>query len=721
MALVKESAKGCLFIPATLDGMGTPVDLPFAWDFSIPSVNLRVSVRSRSESSPTGVQLTVDGEPQPLDNDGTFAVRNALPGTYEFQASAEGWWIQGTTVELLANQAIELDLWAVPLPSPGNELVATYEATDPGPSRRTIDQETMRAIPGSLGDPLRALQSQPGFGRTPFDAGWLLVRGGDFDDTGLYLDGVRIPLLFHMGGFTSVLHPEITEEIQFWSGAPPAMYSATSGAVNVVPITAGEEKRVVAGVNIAYAHAFADIPTSFGGIAIAARRSYLDGVVALALGAEAAAIAPRFWDGQIHANIGDSSVTLLTLSDAFDAPSIDGGLLTVSQLGTQIQARVPVHSDGGDFVISPWVATRNRSLTGDVAEEQGLQEFYPGIRLAWISDRQAPLRWDAGLETEYHIWNLNFGPRVFSSPGWRADPWLTASTGRSVIIESGLRLDTLMIRDHLPRTGLSPRTSLRWLVNSDLSLHTEWGRFHGAPIATLLIGVPEGIYLPLERSDLLSAGFRARVRNWTIEGDLYERQLNHLTALEVDGTVGQQKGRTRGIETQVAWQPTEIPAMVSVLYQLTQSLRRENADSDVLQDYTSQPHRLQLLGVTHLPANWTLSGRFRFGSGFPRIVDATGIAQPQEAYDLLRQEVRPVSASLSDARLAPFHALDLKASRAIPLRKWSLDVYLDVQNVYNRRIAEPLITGFGESIPSYGFGLPVLPIFGVEAVAPRRD
>ncbi len=720
VALVRESALDCTFVPATVDGIATPVDLPFAWDFPIPPVNLRVTLRSRWEPGPQQVELTVQGVSETLDGEGVYAVRNALPGTYEFRASASGWRIQPATVTLEAHQAVDVELWAVPLPSPENELVASYEPLAPGPSKRTIDQQTMRAVPGSLGDPLRALQTQPGFARTPFDAGWLLVRGGDFDDTGLYLDGVRIPLLFHMGGFTSVLHPELTDQVQFWSGAPPARYSATSGAVNVVPIAAGAEKRVVAGVNLAYAHAFANIPTQFGGIAIAARRSYLDGVVALALGNEAAAIAPRFWDGQVRANFGDSTITLLTLSDAFDAPSIEGGLLTVTQVGTQLQGRFPVQLGGGELVVSPWVATQNRTLTGDVSEEQGLLERFPGVRVEWIGDRQAPLRWDAGVETELHTWDLNFGPRVFESPGWRADPWFTASTGQVVVLESGLRLDTLMIRDHLPRTGLSPRTSVRWLVNSDLSLHTEWGRFHGPPIATLVIGVPEGIYLPLEESDLLSVGFRGRVRAWTIEGDLYERQMRNLAALEVDGTVGLLKGRARGVEAQVAWHPSEVPATVSVLYQLTQSLRRENSNAEPFHEFTSQPHRLQLLGVTHLPADWTLSGRFRVGSGFPRVLDNSGVSQPVEAYDLLRQDRRPVSVDPAAPRLASFHALDLKASRAIPFRKWSLDVYLDVQNVYNRRVAEPLITGFGESIPTYGFGLPVLPIFGVEAVAPKR-
>ena len=32
----------------------------------------------------------------------------------------------------------------------------------------------------------------------------------------------------------------------------------------------------------------------------------------------------------------------------------------------------------------------------------------------------------------------------------------------------------------------------------------------------------------------------------------------------------------------------------------------------------------------------------------------------------------------------------------------------------HRRVVEPVITGFGEARPSYGFGLPILPVFAVE-------
>ena len=56
----------------------------------------------------------------------------------------------------------------------------------------------------------------------------------------------------------------------------------------------------------------------------------------------------------------------------------------------------------------------------------------------------------------------------------------------------------------------------------------------------------------------------------------------------------------------------------------------------------------------------------------------------------------------------------MKISKRSTWGKWEVDTYMDVQNVYNRRIAEPVITGIDDSQTVYGYGLPVLPIFGLK-------
>lgn len=738
VSLVEPVAAACRFTPATEDGVPITVDQPFAWDWPAPVDNVvgqvitrgdRVGVRGASVELVRG---TVDAQGEVLrtietDDDGRFAFRNVAPGPLVLRVRAAGFRIPELGLDAPAEptDVLELELWAFRERSTSDELVAVYDPRAPGPTRRVLEAEAIRAVPGSLGDPVRALLTQPGFARAPFEAGWLIVRGGDPDDTGLYLDGVRIPLLYHMGGFTSIVHPELTESVEYWAGAQPARLQGTSGAVNVIPRELGDRARAVAGVNVAWAHGFLEAPTRFGTVALAARRSYLDGVLALFLGAESASIAPKFADFQGTLQIGDARITGLWLGDNLEVPSLDGGTLEVTQVGAQLQGMIPIDTGRGQLTIRPWIARHGRGLkafelSGAQVDEQALIERFPGLRIGWQSERTADLRIDTGVEAEYRSWLLLLDTRTFEAPGGRVDPWIQTAMGDRVQIETGIRLDTLWVREQLPRAGISPRSAVRAHLTDNWSIHGEVGRFHGIPEVLLIAGLPEGAYLPLERSDLISGGFRGRVNAWTLEGDVYSRRLANLASIETDGTLTQLVGRVRGFETQVAWRPE--PVAVSLLYQYGHSERLGEPGSDPQPALIDQPHRLQLLVVSNLPRDWTLSSRFRYGSGFPRFTDEfTGLPYPSEALDLLTQQTVTLDDPLAE-RLPPFHSLDIKVLKEVQLRKWRLDFWLDVQNIYNRRVVEPFLTGFPESAQTYGFGLPVLPIFGIEGVWwPRRE
>lgn len=728
VALIEPVAATCTFTPALEDGRPLVVDQPFAWDWLEPPINLTGRVVTRGDRAPVEravVQLRSGDavlRATTTGPDGAFAFRNVGSGSLVLAAVAQGLRVPEVPLEGPTTPAdlVEAELWAFRERSASDELVATYDPRTPGPTRRTLDREAIRAVPGSLGDPMRALQSQPGFARTPFEAGWLLVRGGDPDDTGLYLDGVRIPLLYHMGGFTSVLHPELTDSVDYWAGAQPARLQGTAGAVDVVPARIGDRARAVAGVNLAWAHGFVEVPLAEDvGLALAARRSYLDGVIALALGAEAAAIAPSFADVQGTLRVGDATVTGLWLGDALEVPSLEGGTLDVRQLGAQLQGRFPFAVGDGTLTVRPWIARHGRGMdifdpAGVQTDAQALIERLPGLRVSWESAPTAELRLDAGVEAEYRSWLLLLDSRVFDVPGGRVDPWIQASAGRTVEFESGIRFDTLWVREQLPRAEASPRTAVRVHLNDDVSVHGELGRFHQLPEVLLLAGLPEGAYLPLERADLAALGLRANRGRVSLELDGYHRQTAWLPSLGQDGTMHLGVGRAWGLESQVSWRPD--PVALSVLYQVGTSQRRMTPTADPQPALTDQPQRFQVLAVGHLPKSWTLSGRFRYGSGFPRLVDpATGQRVPSSALDLLTQET-VLLPDPTDPRLPPFHALDLKVAKEVQLRTWRLDFWIDVQNVYNRRVVEPFLTGFPESAETYGFGLPILPLFGVEGV-----
>ena len=73
----------------------------------------------------------------------------------------------------------------------------------------------VRQIPGAFGDPFRAIESLPGV--TPMVSGlpFFFVRGAPPGNTGYFIDGVRIPLLYHLGLGPSVVHPGLIQRVQY--------------------------------------------------------------------------------------------------------------------------------------------------------------------------------------------------------------------------------------------------------------------------------------------------------------------------------------------------------------------------------------------------------------------------------------------------------------------------------------------------------------------------
>ena len=102
--------------------------------------------------------------------------------------------------------------------------------------RRDVGQTTLsnaevRATPGAFGDSFRAIESLPGV--TPLVSGlpYFFVRGAPPNDNGYYVDGIRVPMLFHIGIGQGVIHPGLIDHVDFFPGAAPSAYGGFAGAI----------------------------------------------------------------------------------------------------------------------------------------------------------------------------------------------------------------------------------------------------------------------------------------------------------------------------------------------------------------------------------------------------------------------------------------------------------------------------------------------------------
>ena len=155
-------------------------------------------------------------------------------------------------------------------------------------------------MPGAFGDPFRAIEALPGV--TPLVSGlpYFYIRGAPPNDNGYYIDGIRVPLLFHVGIGQGVLHPGLVDRVDFFPGAPPASYGGVAGAIvagqtrDPAPALRGE-----ANLRLFDAGALLESPLggSRGSVLVAGRYGYPGPI----LGAITPGLALSYWDYQARA------------------------------------------------------------------------------------------------------------------------------------------------------------------------------------------------------------------------------------------------------------------------------------------------------------------------------------------------------------------------------------------------------------------------------------
>jgi hypothetical protein len=121
------------------------------------------------------------------------------------------------------------------LPAP---LEVTVQGEKPPPSVSSLTRAEARQIPGAFGDPFRAVEVLPGV--TPIASGlpFFYVRGAPPGNVGYFLDGVRVPYLFHVVVGPSVVNPAMVEKVDLYSGGYPAQFGRYAGAIVTAETTA---------------------------------------------------------------------------------------------------------------------------------------------------------------------------------------------------------------------------------------------------------------------------------------------------------------------------------------------------------------------------------------------------------------------------------------------------------------------------------------------------
>ena len=116
------------------------------------------------------------------------------------------------------------------------EITVIGERKPPGVS--TLTRAEVRQLPGAFGDPFRAIEALPGV--TPIVSGipFFYLRGAPPGNIGYFLDGVRVPYLYHVGLGPSIIHPGMVDRVDLYPGGYPAQYGRFAGGIVAAEATA---------------------------------------------------------------------------------------------------------------------------------------------------------------------------------------------------------------------------------------------------------------------------------------------------------------------------------------------------------------------------------------------------------------------------------------------------------------------------------------------------
>jgi TonB family protein len=696
------------------------------------------------------------------DEEGRFYFHGVPPGKYTLVAVDEKFDRFKRSLELGAREKIDVTLYMRPIGGNPYETVVEGEREVLEVTRRTLDRRQMTTVPGTFGDPIRVIQTLPGVARTPFGGGFLLIRGSNPDDSGVFIDGHRVPLLFHFLGGPSILNPEFLERIDLYPGGFPARFGRAHGGIVSVETRSAKSDGVhgSADVDLLDSGAYLRFPVGdHGAFAIAGRRSYIDQLLPFVLPDEKPGqtliVVPIYYDYQARfdwdaGREGKAALFLIGSGDTLDVLSEDSDAEETLSLNSAIRfLRVigsykrPV-SGGFDLTLSPAWGRDSVTFAASQSDAQtaytslGIHQETLAYRMRLEGKLLKNVLLDAGLDLESRVTKytitaaldfdvradndrnepLTSASRATDMYGYAAHADLAIDIGRARLIP-GLRFDGYLL-DGKPRYNLDPRLVLRYAIDDHWTAKGYVGLYHQPPQPEALdeqFGNPD---LGLEWAVHTGVGGEWKpTRLWSADAEVYYIDRNDLVEFTRDATVDPMTGEvdpvnfrnsrigdTVGLEVLLRREVTRnLYGWLS--YTLSRTRELEFDDDDYELSTFDQTHVGNAVASYKFRNGWEVGARYRYATGRPSTPVVGG------TYDADDGDYRNVSGGFRTARRKAFQQTDVRVEKTWVFDTWMIGAYLDVQNVFNVENVEATQYDYRRRESAPVTSVPFLPILGV--------
>lgn len=390
-----------------------------------------------------------------------------------------------------------------PSPDPSPKVVAsppaevTVRAPKPEPGRTaTLSRAEVRQIPGTFGDPFRAIEALPGV--TPIVSGlpFFFIRGAPPGNVGYFLDGLRVPLLFHVGAGPSVVHPALIERVDLYPGGYPARFGRFAGGI-VSGELAAPFSRPHAEYNVRLFDAGGLVETPFakgrGTAMLAGRYSYTAQLLSL--------LSPEtqlaYWDyqGRVTYDLTPRDTVSVLALGSYDYLGQKTPTETITVFGTEFH-RVDLRYDrnlgGGSTLRSGFTFGVDRSRVQQ--QERSVQSRIFAARTEASFKLSEKVRLRAGTQLSLDTYAVELGSADLSPSAARVAGYFTSRTDAvfgaytDVLIPitpgfevtPGVRADVYGSEGQAA-VGVDPRFALRARINPRVHFLGALGIAHQAP------------------------------------------------------------------------------------------------------------------------------------------------------------------------------------------------------------------------------------------------
>jgi TonB family protein len=668
---------------------------------------------------------------------GHFELRGVPMGTWRLQIRRPGYHNAQEDLVIPEGQVATLTLWARNLSYRDNEVIVVYERErEPETTRRTLSIGEVRRVPGTFGDPVRVIQSLPGAARAPFSGGLLVLRGSNPDDSNVYVDGVEVPLVYHLGGFRSILNPDLISAVDYLPGGYGVRYGRSIGGV--VDVRTQDEfperARAIVRADILDVGAYTEGRAGKLGFAVGARRAYIDAVLAVALKNQEFQASPRWMDYQLKLawlpaqteRGGELSLLLFGFDDRLTVKA--------EELARQVGVGYSTHrailrweqplTDTLTFWAQPSVGAVGTTLAfgTDVSFELRAELLDLRSELDWQPGRLFRAQLGLDGEAARNDFQLFLAGRPVDDdnplseeepvrlgrPTWQTtpDPYLQATLGdpETLALVAGARLNLLSRTNHGMQRALDARVSLRAQLLPGGTLKGGTGVYHQPPA-----GIELGRDKAFDRALSTELGWEQQFTP-AISADVtgfWRKRMDMET-----GSVFEAPSDGRAYGTELMLRHALVDRYFGwISYTLSRSERTEEpGDPEAWYPYDfDQTHIFTAVSGYRLPLDFEISGRAQYVTGNPYTPFDGGVY----LMDRGRWLGFP-SADTNGVRQPPYWSVDLRFDKLFTFRHWQLELFLDLLNVVHGDNPEFQLYNYDFTETDYVPGLPFLPAFGAQ-------